>query len=87
MNIYLLGLDQKFLSKRGNVWDSNDGFVIVARSSESARMIAQDNRADEGPIWLDESKTTCEMVGPYEGRAASKEYPNGWILLTSFIAG
>ena len=72
-NIYLL------TRKEPADLDECVGFVIMALTPERAAMFANNDRADEGPIWSDPTLTTCTHIGTGAG-------PEG-IVLRSFRAG
>ena len=58
MNIYVL-------KRSGRVsYDECEGFVIVAESPEDARILANRRAGDEGKIWDDPAKASCEIVDP-----------------------
>ena len=43
-------------------WDENIGLVIRARNSKEARKLANTNHANEGEIWTDCSRTSCNRI-------------------------
>ena len=57
MKLWLLTLDDKL-----GGWDRNCGFVIRAETAYDARRIANENKADEGPVWMDPTAVTCEEL-------------------------
>jgi hypothetical protein len=59
MKIWLL----KRINWRESAYDCCNGFVIDAESSLEARKMANAQSADEGNIWEDEDKCTCECIG------------------------
>lgn len=59
-------------------YDEYDAKVVRARSEKRARYIANITTGDEGKIWTDPTKVTCEVL------KTSK--PEG-IILASFNAG
>ena len=64
-----------------SVWggyDSFDSFIIAATTEAQARNIATENCAEEGPIWCDPTKASCEEL------RVPKE---PCIVLSSFNAG
>jgi len=59
-------------------YDECIGHLIRAESEEIARTIANDNPGDEGPIWHNKEKVSCEEI--------TMEGSEG-ILITNFHAG
>lgn len=43
-------------------WDEYTGKVVRAESEQEARDIANKKTGDEGKIWTDTTKVTCEQV-------------------------
>lgn len=63
------------------IWDAHLGHVIQAADELSARVLASQAAADEGPsCWLDPERARCEHIG--EGPD-----DHGGIILSSFMAG
>ena len=56
MKIFLL------TRKEETDWDEYAGKVVVAKNEENARKIANTSTADEGLIWEDPEKVTCNIV-------------------------
>lgn len=43
-------------------WDECISMVVVAEDESRARIVADKNCCDEGHIWCDPMKTTCEEI-------------------------
>jgi len=43
-------------------YDEKCGFVIRAGTKRDARILANSKHSDEGAIWEDENKTTCNRI-------------------------
>ena len=69
------------LSTNCGDYDSYDAFVVAARSEEEARNFANEQFADEGPIWMDVKLASCVVIG----RACSNV--TAGVVLGSFNAG
>ena len=74
MNLYRLSTDC-------GGYDSYDSFIVAARSEEEARKFANEQHADEGPVWVDSKLASCVVIG----RACSSVAAG--IVLGSFNAG
>ena len=75
MNLYCIS--------RQGVWeyDEYDGFIVAAETEASARAFCNAMPGDEGRIWEDDTKTTCEYIG------TAHENVKSGIVLGSFNAG
>lgn len=56
MSIYLLK------RKEAPGWDEYDAKIVRAPSERDARRIANKSTGDEGGVWVDEKKVTCEKL-------------------------
>ena len=65
----------------GRIYDCYDGYIIRAPSEERARQIANEHPADEGPVWTDPTKVTCECIGD------SLDGSGEAVIMTDFHAG
>ena len=68
-------------NNEGADYDEYDGFIVAAETEASARAFCNVMPGCEGPIWEDDTKTTCEYIG------TAHETVVAGILLGSFNAG
>lgn len=78
MKLFLL---ERITTIDSPVYDCNDGFVVAAKTSHSARKIARGCAGDEGAlVWVDARESTCQCI-------AEKTNEKQGIILTNFHAG
>jgi hypothetical protein len=78
-NIYSL----RNIWDRSPIYDAYDGFIVAASSEKDARILANERPGDEGPIWTDPTKVSCEHIG----FTLPSDIPVGYIISSDFHAG
>jgi len=57
MSLYLLKRPDNDIG-----YDEVDGVIVCASTAKRARQMAADNCGDEGGVWLDPKRATCQLI-------------------------